>query len=156
MVAFFPYSDSSRAWDTCFSLPSVSAVAIKTQSPNQTFRNTCTVWTEKGIYSAFHRVGQQTPTRVMAGHAVGKAVERWSVQWVGSQVQQQKIQMQSVCWHTWTATQRMKEQQMFTVLSSPLKITVLITFPSLPTWTASDSQPSLAEVPSASSIHEHT
>lgn len=36
----------------------------------------------------------------------------------------------------------MKEQQRFPTLSSPLKITLLITSSLLPTWTASNSQPS--------------
>lgn len=123
----FPYSYSSRRWvwwDSCSLLPPVSAVAKKTQSPSHTFRNT---ELRKRFILPFIELCNKQPTEVMVGHTAGKATKQWSEQ-RGVQLQQQKVQMQSVCWHTWTATQHMKEQQPFPVLISTWKITLLIIF----------------------------
>lgn len=94
------------------------------------------------------------PTQLMVGHTVGKITVM--IQAVSRRkFQQQKIQMKGVWWHTWTATQHMKEQQTLTVLRSSLRITLLTTFPSLQACTAQFSAPP-AEVPNDNSFHEHT
>lgn len=150
----FPYSYSSRRWvwwDSCSLLPPVSAVAKKTQSPSHTFRNT----ELRKIYSSFHGVVQQTAHRGDGGTHCRQSNKTmiWATRSSAPTTEGSDAKRLLTYLNCYPAHERAAT---FPCTNLTVKDNITDHFPSKPTWTASNSQLFLAEVPSASSLHEHT
>lgn len=150
----FPYSYSPRRWvwwDSCSLLPSVSAVAKKTVTKPHIQKH----WTGEEIHSSFHWVVQQTAHRGDGGTHCRQSNKTmiWAMRSSAPTTKDSDAKHLLTYLNCYPAHERAAT---FPCTNLTMKDNIADHFPSKPTWTASNSQLFLAEVPSASSLHEHT
>lgn len=112
-------------------------------------------WTEEEIYSSFHWVVQQTAHRGDGGTHCRQSNKTmiWATRSSAPTTEGSDAKRLLTYLNCYPAHERAAT---FPCTNLTVKDNITDHFPSKPTWTASNSQLFLAEVPSASSLHEHT